>query len=424
MPLASILKAFDFTNSSRASTITTADFRDRNPADVVAAFSTTNELRFNRDEQRLWAEQKLHLTALEPTALLQATLRDASLDANEHLDSIKSLVANSEAIDAILYLTKKRHRDHSLHMVHVALAGLRLLACHLRKGPTLARRYANVFTGKSETGDSFSEEQIAAFWTVAALIHDIGYPLSQLASTRQQILLALGTGGTRTADIISSILSQYPNLYHPDCIEFVFAGAPDSDQRWRRVVKQLADFVGDNGDLFALLAPHRQDFPGGEMNHGLLSALNFCFIIRDAWGQLDPSTRLLLSDAIVAAALHDANIVVKRNDLPPLQINFAERPYAALLKLCDELHEWDRPLLANEVPLPEGEVQQVRISPVHRIDDTIYLEDSMSAIFEFKKSPTLQISGWEYRYFSESKQVLQHIGLPFKISARLDLPAT
>jgi hypothetical protein len=131
-----------------------------------------------------WVNSKFELNAnldnpsITRTLLIEKFFTDHTSPFNEKLIS---LLNNTKHIDHLLYLTQKRHRDHTTHQLRVAELGLFLMNCKVNQKDTLSQYIQNRLISKyNPLKIMFDENDIIRFWLVATLMHDTGYPLSHL----------------------------------------------------------------------------------------------------------------------------------------------------------------------------------------------------------------------------------------------------
>src|SRR3972149_10328239 len=242
------------------------------------SFREDRALLFDDRTQSAWAKDNLGVAADDATQLFRKLTDDAEALGGWSA-SMSRIVKASNAVDALLYLTKKRHRDHSRHQFHLAVAGLRFMECRLAStGRTLAEQMMDTFNSRHRLafGRSypFTVEQLRLFWGLAALIHDTGYPLAELVRARD----ALGAHpqGEEAARLIESLLRDYEDLFSQACLDFLLMprGLSAHDQ-WLNSCARLADFLGDvrtvAGDIVWRVFPSMDCFDGGGVNHGILS---------------------------------------------------------------------------------------------------------------------------------------------------------
>jgi hypothetical protein len=123
---------------------------------------------------------------------------------------------------------------------------------------------------------------------------------------------------------------------------------------------------------------------------------------------------MICFEAITAIALHDAALGESFN------LAFDREPVASLLRVCDELQEWERLTVSDGVPLTEG--SDVRLGPVISVGEEEFLGESLSITFRFHDAEILKQSKWLLDPFASSKETLRWAGFPIPMIATVELP--
>lgn len=182
-------------------------------------------------------------------------------------------------------LAKKFYRDHLNHMLRTALLA-RAIAKHVKCL-------------------GFADEEVKLL-SIAALTHDISYPLAEASKM--------------ISDTVSAIEDCYQSL------KFV----------------QSPPHLNIEGilELFENLLPKSASLNAVQLaslfenhNHGLMSALEFLFYVKD---------RGKFSKVIEAIALHDSDLRTP--------VNLSEKKILGTLILSDEMQDWGRPVHFEEEP--------------------------------------------------------------------------
>ncbi len=245
---------------------------------------------------------------------------DERLRVREHLTS--GFTAEVE-----LHLTKRFYRDHLLHVIDVFLLGHLLLRTRVAlidgEPRELLHELLELERLHPPLGVAPDDARLTPAvwlrdWAVAALLHDLGYQVMP----------------TLSSEVDTKRLKHY----------FRLSGTPrqawlgaDSGQRWDSFVARLAEElrVADQGRDAWLPPPEAFEFK----DHGVLSALRLAQVLVHAGsaeappGELDWTLLHGYRRALHASAHHNLfGVTVRlRND-----------PLACLLRLCDELQEWNR----------------------------------------------------------------------------------
>lgn len=399
----------------------------------------TVPVRFTRASLTAWSARQFPSAAEHSWAgsdareVLERVLAHVGVGDPGLSERLLALAEASAEIDSLLYLTRKRHRDHSQHQAQVALAGLRLLSLNVQSGKRLSMRVAERMRDKYLTtcGDEveMTESDVQFTWVVAALFHDVGYPLSHLMSVRS-VLGTRGQEGQEHSDLYKIVCDHYGELFSPRCVELLERTLPEEPNRdpdapirfWNAVSRAIQDllepFIAKDAWPSAIwkLLEHPETVGGGGLNHGLLSALNVGYSLSEVRANVSRKTSFLLSEALSAIALHDSRL---GHDLT---IDFAFDPIGAILRLADEMHEWERATWADGKILYEGD--EVLLVPVNRIGDQLVVGRHAELRFRFRDSSVLSESGWSHDEFVKGKTVLRSVRLPFQLSVQIEVPAS
>ncbi len=214
---------------------------------------------------------------------------------------------------ALLYVVKDHYRDHLYHVIDVFLLGDFLLRCRLGEervllGEVLADKLAAATARPTSRTRRRSRTpqphpDLWRNWCVAALCHDLGYPL----------------------------------LAHDEMI--AKAGGAPLGPSLQGFVKGLREALGGQrellekrlGEIFAEGVPPG---PSASGDHGAMSALIVHDNLREAqWAQDDGPLLSQLRPATVAIFLHG---LVQR------AIPVEDAPLAYFLAFCDEVQDWGR----------------------------------------------------------------------------------
>jgi hypothetical protein len=191
---------------------------------------------------------------------------------------------------ALFYATKERYRDHFLHVLDVCLLGLFLVKA--------------VFPEHSV----FSCRVPLRNWFLASLCHDVGY-IMELQDMRT----------TETAF-----------LDFPEIKEFRDRVASEVESAETRFNERARERFHEAALQFPASL-------GAKMNHGVVSALHVLDLLKNNLGKAPEDARDFVqghADTLYAIAAHDFSDV---------SLDVSRYPLAVLLRLCDELQDWDRP---------------------------------------------------------------------------------
>lgn len=276
---------------------------------------------------------------------------------NTLLDLVKIMKKYEENTGDLI----EKQRDHFIHSVNVFLLGLAIYSQNKNY-----RDAFEVYVTKSpykkyyRINEEFSHEEFLYRWGVAALFHDIGYPVEIIGKQLNKFIndgvkSISSTYGADTAidfkdfnefntivkidpNFADEYTKNYPrakflNLFKPTDIMAQKISTDFDSVDVNKVAKHLDDFVNIMGD-------------NGFIDHGFFSAI----LVLNSYGHLIQKYAknhdfffYPIVDSASAILLHNyyRNVLQKKPfDLPALHP--VQSPLAYLLILCDELQEWNR----------------------------------------------------------------------------------
>lgn len=289
---------------------------------------------------------------------------------------IIGLLQQCGGIDRLLTLFKKRHRDHFSHQFNVYGLGVLFLRC-LATGRKVLRQVM------AEALD-LAEPEVDLAWATAAILHDHAYPLEYLfeLQPRMHALVREPKEKALLERLNEAMMRSVPSVY--------------CEPLWPR---------GDNALNYALEATTmawnkvtgNAKLPGplqeNRLTHGLLAMANI-------WHKLqapDPDQlKPWLLHALVAIARHDLDC----------NVCFEQEPLTALLVLCDELHEWGRPILAKDGYACPIKSLSLNLSP--RLDGRWDMPRRLQVEFLGASREVLEAAEWKEEIFWSGKQVVMN----------------
>lgn len=375
--------------------------------------------------------------------------------AQSPIAEIVELIGQTGCIDHLLYLTQKRHRDHTLHQVKVAVLGLFLLQCGVRQDETLlgfirdvlARKYSGFDVDATE----LHNEDVIRCWMIASLLHDVGYPLSHLNASCQFIIDNERNSYVEFVDLATLILRQYRNRVYFGWDDH-FAALRSSCRTVTSVITQCTGTISSCLDAyvaqlsritstdishqykhwpFLALVGHmktceRADRITLAFDHGLWTAANLANRLKSHYESAMSNgitlVDLILLEAIDAVSVHNAfaRINASRSFRRSYRgygldkVNICISPIAALLQICDEIHEWGRITVMEKAKVKE-EIERVNLGPFEYVSEGYRFTDELMITFELAESRELGRTGWLSDKFCEAKRQLAIIelsGLP------------
>jgi len=248
--------------------------------------------------------------------------------------------------ERVLYGSQASYRDHVIHMLRVWLVGVYILTGF----SSVEDLEIHLAPGKPQSKDAVSTacavtpEERWAMWTVAALCHDLGYPLEKTHRINDEIDRMLSHFGNISSGrytysfqtqhrslneimlrLVSSKVRQIkaPEGSTPD--KLANSGKYQTAQQWKYYVKFAHSFE--------------------ELKHGIISCLVLIkTLVYFMEADYDPNRdgRLTLEDARQFCIRNQILRAIASHTCPEvyhLQIN----TLSFLLILCDELQQWGRP---------------------------------------------------------------------------------
>jgi len=251
------------------------------------------------------------------------------LEVDEQIN-IRQLLANQMADEIRHHMTKEHYRDHLLHVIDVFILGHLLLNTKIRWKEDQSMPLVDQLISSS-----VSPVGRAAWlknWAVASLLHDIGYQIGQ------------GRSITQEHDRWQSFFHLKPPIATEE-LEFKFEqkkqDIPQNERiRW---LKHIGQFLCDRKELSTAIS---KDLLDAVTDHGVLSAFRIAQLclnldpkpIKES-GEEDHSLVETYSEALHAIGHHNIHGQI---------VSFSNHPLSCLLRLCDELQEWNRYRVNNE----------------------------------------------------------------------------
>ncbi|MBZ0285047.1 MAG: hypothetical protein K8L97_30205 [Anaerolineae bacterium] len=199
-----------------------------------------------------------------------------------------------------LHALQPFYRDHFFHVLEVCFLGHVLLETKLDENQYLWQLVAD------HLHLSGNKQEVLRLWYVAALLHDIGYAMDVLNSSRK----FLGF------------------FHHSEALRHL-------DENFKEAIERLSN----EEEMERLDIGIKTGEDGIERDHGIIGALHLHSLLKRI-AQDDPTINSSgYMPAIQAIALHNFR-------RPHYKISFAKQPLAFLLIVCDQLQEWRRPRLS------------------------------------------------------------------------------
>lgn len=358
----------------------------------------------------------------------------------EWADTVLKIVENVRHVDTLLYLTKKRHRDHSRHQLYVASIGLFFLNAKISPTESLGDVLVRVLSEKydcGKNGATWEGNELKQCWIVTALLHDSGYPLSHMLEIVSTMCHKEAAATSVDFDLIKSVLHEskfvadkWVNYVSRIKKQMADAGELTYSEVSRSLLKNLSSgfrhcfkSIRANGYTRSLPAGISTSLRKAALNnelifdHGLWSAANLIELFRAKnWSFQEMECKpanLALIEAIEAIALHNVSP-------QHYKVGFQQNPMACLLKFCDQIQEWNRGTLTSTGFLQETD--HIILSPVTKIAGDTYMDRDMKVRFELTQAEELVKSGWDLDKFIEPKRSLNIPDFPLNVSFEVSVP--
>jgi len=283
------------------------------------------------------------------------------------IEELQDYFSEFTNFESTLYGADRYYRDHIQHPIRVWLIGLNLLhefgaAFRLRvagqvqckKAPCADPKWEQfddllgrsgegtsgegVELGKKQPAILLSTAELVAMWTIAALTHDLGYPLEKVERVNDQLermLNKFGKIGFRRSDF--TFQTQHDHLVE-HLLRTISSSVVPSDKNEAPCCTHLRP------KYYAKFSKSWETF-----DHGIVSSLillrSLTFFLETDLS-LDESSDLSAEDARQFAVRSEILHAIAAHTTPKVY-HLAANTLPFLLVLCDELQEWDRPNMAD-----------------------------------------------------------------------------
>lgn len=297
-----------------------------------------------------------------------------SEDKSEELNANSQLVSESNTLIKLVRIMKdyedntgkliEKQRDHFIHSVNVFILGLAIYSQNRKYRETFVKyvkksKYNKYY--KLDDG-SLSREEFLYRWGIAALFHDIGYPVEiigkqltkfiddgiQSISDDYDVKTAIDFKNFNQFNSIVKVDPHFTDIYRQDFPQTNFL---DLYKPTDIMAHKISDDLGVNPyDL----AEHLDNFiyymgDKGFVDHGFFSSI----LVLNSYGSLMQKFYhnfcekyvyffYPIVDSASAILLHNYYRNAMQNDFGQKQLEPSKSPIAYLLILCDELQEWNR----------------------------------------------------------------------------------
>jgi hypothetical protein len=327
------------------------------------------------------------------------------------------LIRRNHDTDILHLDAEKRHRDHALHQLYVALFGLLLLDVRIPVLKELVLEHPFLRTVVEERL-ALDTPKTKWAWYITAVLHDHAYPLSALLARISRFLRFSRYVSSRSSvvDRLSSDLAFHRDLLAPRLADYaeraiaaIGTPAPDPDkfdEEYVDLLRQaLATCIFGGVDLNRLADLHAHD-------HGVVGAANLML-----WLQHSGERESYFKHVCFAILEHNLED----------ELVLDAEPLAFLLKMCDTLQEWDRrvfPAMGH----PVRETDAIHISRLRRAGGHLSIEKKLHVDFSYPDPDVLARTQWSATRFTEGTarhlKLLTHKGSAFITFKDMSVGAT
>lgn len=304
---------------------------------------------------------------------------------DEDMRRIIGMIMN---LDMILFLNKKRYRDHYKHQMAVGLFGVYLLDSCVSEGKEKLVDY--IISLRRYSGLKKSDIYLA--WWIAAMLHDFAYPISYLLTNVDQVRKIKNEyddneGGIK--DIFIKYMDFYKSYFPGDLLTyFIESYEKDMTAQIRTCVEHGLDLIFQSSiknelDMRSNLLGDKESL----YDHGVIGAAILAQNIKR--GSIDNIIRM----ALKAIALHN-----NKNN----KIRFDEEPIAALLALCDELQEWERDIYIDGEVV--NEFKKIEIKILDNEYNNRAIGKKLCVTYNCDEVEVIEKTGWSYNVFIKNKK--------------------
>jgi CheY-like chemotaxis protein len=343
----------------------------------VIGFEITEDIEMNRAGIKNISEN-----------IYKKILRDSGRDVGVYGEAVHRVMGMIMNLDMILFLNKKRYRDHYKHQMAVGLFGIYLLDSCVTPGREKLIDY--ILSLKKYSGLKKSDIYLA--WWIAAMFHDFAYPISYLLTNVDQIRkikneYSEDEGGIK--DIFIKYMDFYKSYFTGELLTyFIESYEKDMASNIRTCIEHGLDLVFQSSykndvDMRGNLLGSKESL----YDHGVIGSAILAQNIKQE--KIDAVMRM----ALKAMALHN-----NKNNI----IKFDDEPIAALLVLCDELQEWERDVYVDGEVLNEFKYIEIKILDNEYNNRAI--GKRLCVTFNCDDVDIIERTGWNYDMFIKNKK--------------------
>ena len=295
------------------------------------------------------------------------------LEVDERID-IRGHLGRQIAAEVQHYLARPNYRDHLMHAIDVFLLGLVLLNTEIKwvgsKSGKLVEHLSRLGLEKKTRRVLSHTDEWLRNWAVASLLHDIGYQIGHGDNVSRDPKIWEKYFSLSSKPKYNSLSIQTKSH---DCTKKKGL-LTDQVQFLNNLIYNINEYSSIDKNIF------NEEIP--KTDHGILSALRLSQVLFNADSlqtldkEVSTNINLLITDyqdAIHAIAMHN---------LHGSQVFLYKNPMSCILRICDELQEWERRRVNIEKVL-KGFFLDIQGSPTVTLQTYETLE-TFKANIEFK----------------------------------------
>ena len=340
-----------------------------------------------------------------------------SEDKSEELNAVTDSVSESNTLLKLVKIMKEyeentgalieKQRDHFIHSVNVFILGLAIFSQNTKFRDTMAKyvlksKYQKYY--KMEDG-TLSREEFLYRWGIAALFHDIGYPVEIIGKQLTKFIddgiqsisddYSVKTGiDFKDFNDFNSIVKQDPHftdVYRNDYPNSSFMDMyKPTDIMAHKISVDLGVNPYDLADHLDKFIYYMGDM--GFVDHGVFSSIlvlnSYGHLMQKYYGELisnakdeEEKEKLInkyayffypVVDSASAILLHNYYRNAMQNDFGQGRLEPSKSPIAYLLILCDELQEWNRRPIGIK-DKKKSHVNEINIEITNDVFDVEYI---------------------------------------------------
>lgn len=248
--------------------------------------------------------------------------------------NIREKLGRQIAAEVHLHLSAPHYRDHLLHVIDVFLLGHLILNTRIswigKARVPMIDHLCKIGSSRKDDDTALSlREEWLRNWAVASLLHDIGYQIGHKERVSKdeevwQKYFALDT-------------TDGPGNLHLGPKSIPANGLFQKSHKEMDFLKNLYQEITGVSTVCKAMLPSLDD---SLTDHGVLSALRVSQVLVHADNH-HATKENKLSSSLIEKYQHAIHAISFHN-LHSVKITLEKNPLACLLRLCDELQEWDR----------------------------------------------------------------------------------